>query len=69
MPNPDAKSQPYGRSDAFNDPNYATACPDGICDSYGLRIYNSKNIMIYAAGLYVSHPVFLSPFKKYGGAI
>ena len=53
MPSPDAKSQPYGRSDAYNDPDYASACPDGICDSYGLRILNSKNIMIYAAGLYV----------------
>lgn len=58
MPNPDAKSQPYGRSDAFNDPNYATACPAGICDAYGLRVLNSRNVLIYGGGLY-------SFFKNY----
>ncbi|KAF2852893.1 glycoside hydrolase family 55 protein [Plenodomus tracheiphilus IPT5] len=58
MPNPDAKSQPYGRSDAFSDPNYASACPAGICDAYGLRILNSKNVLIYGGGLY-------SFFKNY----
>ena len=52
MPSPDAKTQPYGRSDAFSDPNYATACPSGICDAYGLRVLNSKNILIYGGGLY-----------------
>jgi glucan 1,3-beta-glucosidase len=52
MPNPDAKSQPYGRSDAFNDPDYASACPAGICDAYGLRVLNSKNVLIYGGGLY-----------------
>ncbi|KAH7380737.1 exo-beta 1,3 glucanase-like protein [Pyrenochaeta sp. MPI-SDFR-AT-0127] len=58
MPTPDARSQPYGRSDAFSDPNYATACPAGICDPYGLRLLNSKNILIYGGGLY-------SFFKSY----
>ncbi|KAH9871986.1 exo-1,3-beta-glucanase [Plenodomus biglobosus] len=58
MPNPDAKSQPYGRSDAFSDPNYATACPAGICNAYGLRVLNSKNVLIYGGGLY-------SFFKNY----
>jgi len=58
MPNPDAKSQPYGRSDAFSDPDYASACPAGICDAYGLRVLNSKNVRIYGGGLY-------SFFKNY----
>ncbi|KAH7088292.1 exo-beta 1,3 glucanase-like protein [Paraphoma chrysanthemicola] len=58
MPTPDAKTQPYGRSDAFSDPDYAAACPAGICDAYGLRVLNSKNVMIYAGGLY-------SFFKNY----
>ena len=53
MPSPDAKSQPYGRSDAFSDPDYASACPAGICDAYGLRVLNSKNVLIYGGGLYV----------------
>lgn len=52
MPSPDAKNQPYGRSDAFSDPNYAAACPAGICDAYGLRVLNSKNVLIYGGGLY-----------------
>ena len=52
MPTPDARSQPYGRSDAFSDPDYAAACPPGICDAYGLRILNSRSVMIYGGGLY-----------------
>jgi glucan 1,3-beta-glucosidase len=52
MPSPDARSQPYGRSDEYADPNYNAACPEGICDPYGLRILNSKNVMIYGGGLY-----------------
>ncbi|KAI8936911.1 exo-1,3-beta-glucanase [Plenodomus lindquistii] len=52
MPAPDAKTQPYGRSDTYSDPNYATACPSGICSAYGLRVLNSKNVLIYGGGLY-----------------
>jgi len=53
MPSPDARNQPYGRSDAYNDPDYAAACPaNQICDAYGLRILNSKNVMILGGGLY-----------------
>jgi glucan 1,3-beta-glucosidase len=53
MPNPDARSQPFGRSDAFSDPNYNTACPAGaVCDAFGLRVLNSRNVMIYGGGLY-----------------
>lgn len=60
MPAPDARNQPYGRSDAFTDPDYSKACPaDKICDAYGLRILNSKGVMIYGGGLY-------SFFKNYG---
>ncbi|KAJ4377825.1 exo-1,3-beta-glucanase [Neocucurbitaria cava] len=58
MPSPDAKTQPYGRSDTYSDPNYATACTSGICDAYGLRVLNSKSILIYGGGLY-------SFFKNY----
>jgi glucan 1,3-beta-glucosidase len=59
MPSPDARNQPYGRSDAFSDPDYNAACPPGaICDAYGLRIANAKNVMIYGGGLY-------SFFKNY----
>jgi glucan 1,3-beta-glucosidase len=53
MPSPDARDQPYGRSDAFADPDYRAACPaTGVCDAYGLRILDSKNVMIYGGGLY-----------------
>jgi len=53
MPTPDARSQPYGRSDAFSDPDYNTACPpNAICDAFGLRVLNSRNVMIYGGGLY-----------------
>lgn len=65
MPNPDARSQPYGRSDAFSDPDYAAACPAGICDAYGLRVLNSKNVFIYGGGLYVLyHMDFRSSVNK-----
>lgn len=70
MPSPDAKTQPYGRSDTYSDPNYATACTSGICDAYGLRVLNSKSILIYGGGLYVYHflplvdlQVFATQFK------
>ncbi|KAL5114437.1 exo-1,3-beta-glucanase [Pleosporales sp. CAS-2024a] len=54
MPSPDARSQPYGRSDTYSDPDYATACAavTGPCDAYGLRILDSQNVMIYGGGLY-----------------
>jgi glucan 1,3-beta-glucosidase len=53
MPSPDARDQPYTRSDAFADPDYRAACPAaGTCDAYGLRVLNSKNVMIYGGGLY-----------------
>ncbi|KAF1947648.1 pectin lyase-like protein [Clathrospora elynae] len=53
MPSPDARNQPYGHSDAYSDPDYASTCPaDQTCDAYGLRILDSKNMLIYGAGLY-----------------
>lgn len=58
MPNPDAKAQPYPLSPALNDPDYASSCPPGICDAFGLRILNSQSVHIYGAGLY-------SFFKNY----
>ena len=38
--------------------HYATLCPPGICDAFGLRILNSQSVHIYGAGLY-------SFFKNY----
>lgn len=58
MPNPDAKAQPYPLSQSLNDPDYASSCPPGICDAFGLRILNSQSVHIYGAGLY-------SFFKNY----
>ncbi|KAH7400751.1 exo-beta 1,3 glucanase-like protein [Phaeosphaeria sp. MPI-PUGE-AT-0046c] len=59
MPTPDARNQPYHRSDTYSDPNYANACPaNTICDAYGLRVVDSRNVMIYGGGLY-------SFFKNY----
>jgi glucan 1,3-beta-glucosidase len=59
MPNPDARSQPFQRSDVYSDPDYTKACPPGaICDAFGLRVLNSRNVMIYGGGLY-------SFFKNY----
>jgi glucan 1,3-beta-glucosidase len=53
MPAPDALSQPFGSSPAFSDPVYAAGE-----FSWGLRVLNSKNILIYGGGLY-------SFFKNY----
>jgi glucan 1,3-beta-glucosidase len=53
MPSPDARSQPYTPSAAYSDPDYASACPaNTVCDAYGLRVLDSKNVMIYGGGLY-----------------
>ncbi|CAA9966542.1 hypothetical protein CFE70_009932 [Pyrenophora teres f. teres 0-1] len=47
QPSPDASNQPYGSSAAYSDPTY----PSGA-SAWGLRVLNSKNVMIYGGGLY-----------------
>lgn len=47
MPTPDALSQPYARQTAYNDPVYAAGQ-----SSYGLRVVDSTNVLIYGGGLY-----------------
>jgi len=47
MPTPDASNQPYGTSSAYSDPVY----PSGA-SAYGLRVLNSKNVLVYGGGLY-----------------
>ncbi|KAM0253661.1 hypothetical protein ACHAQJ_007173 [Trichoderma viride] len=54
QPNPNAPT-PFTVNTALNDPNFAVSCAgkSGQCaDAWGLRILSSKNILIYAAGLY-----------------
>jgi glucan 1,3-beta-glucosidase len=54
QPNPGAPA-PFTVNSALTDPDFATSCAgqSGRCnDAWGLRIVNSKNILIYAAGLY-----------------
>jgi len=47
MPTPDAVSQPYARQSAYNDPVYSAGDR-----SWGLRVVDSTNVLIYGAGLY-----------------
>jgi glucan 1,3-beta-glucosidase len=54
QPNPGAPA-PFTVNSALTDPNFATSCAgqSGRCnDAWGLRIVNSKDVLIYAAGLY-----------------
>jgi glucan 1,3-beta-glucosidase len=54
QPNPNAPT-PFTVNTALNDPDFAASCAgkSGRCaDAWGLRILSSKNILIYAAGLY-----------------
>ncbi|EHK19381.1 glycoside hydrolase family 55 protein [Trichoderma virens Gv29-8] len=54
QPNPNAPT-PFAVNTALNDPDFATSCAgkSGRCaDAWGLRILSSKNVLIYAAGLY-----------------
>lgn len=47
MPTPDALNQPYVRQAAYNDPTYTNGQ-----SAWGLRVVDSKNIMVYGGGLY-----------------
>ncbi|KAJ5779779.1 hypothetical protein N7457_007499 [Penicillium paradoxum] len=51
QPNPNAANGPYPTNPALNDPSYSS-CLGGNCNSLGLRILNTKNVIIYGAGLY-----------------
>ncbi|OJJ40251.1 hypothetical protein ASPWEDRAFT_166332 [Aspergillus wentii DTO 134E9] len=51
QPNPDAAHGPYPRNSTIQDPDYTTCLP-GNCDSLNLRILDSRNTIIYGAGLY-----------------
>ncbi|KAJ5169876.1 uncharacterized protein N7500_002659 [Penicillium coprophilum] len=51
QPKPDAANGPYPTNPALNDPDYSS-CLGGNCNSLGLRILNTKDVIIYGAGLY-----------------
>lgn len=57
QPNPEVPA-PFQFNNAYDDPLF-TICPNGTStntapckDSWGLRVYNSKNVLIYGTGLY-----------------
>ncbi|CAG8197391.1 unnamed protein product [Penicillium olsonii] len=51
QPNPNAANGPYPTNSTLKDPDYSS-CLGGNCNSLGLRVLNSKNVIIYGAGLY-----------------
>ncbi|KAJ5087004.1 Pectin lyase fold/virulence factor [Penicillium alfredii] len=51
QPNPNAANGPYPTNSGLNDPDY-TSCLPGNCNSLGLRVVDSKDIVVYGAGLY-----------------
>ncbi|KAJ5344524.1 Pectin lyase fold/virulence factor [Penicillium brevicompactum] len=51
QPNPNAANGPYPTNSTLRDPNYST-CLGGNCNSLGLRVLDSKNVIVYGAGLY-----------------
>jgi glucan 1,3-beta-glucosidase len=54
QPNPSAPA-PFTVVSSLNDPDFVTSCAgqSGRCaNAWGLRIVNSNNVLIYAAGLY-----------------
>ena len=51
QPNPDAKHSPYPPNATIKDPDYSTCLP-GNCNSLGLRLLDTRNTVIYGAGLY-----------------
>jgi len=54
QPNPLAPT-PFSVVSSLNDPNFATSCSgqSGNCaESWGLRVINSQNVLIYGAGHY-----------------
>jgi len=54
QPNPLAPT-PFSVDSSLNDPNFATSCSgqSGNCaEAWGLRVINSKNVLVYGAGHY-----------------
>ena len=51
QPNPDAKHSPYPPNATLKDPDYSTCLP-GNCNSLGLRLLDTRDTVIYGAGLY-----------------
>ncbi|KAJ5503889.1 hypothetical protein N7463_006763 [Penicillium fimorum] len=51
QPNPNAANGPYPTNPDLNDPDYSS-CLGGNCNSLGLRILNTKDVIIYGAGFY-----------------
>lgn len=54
QPNPLAPT-PFSVVSSLNDPNFATSCSgqSGNCaEAWGLRVVNSKNVLVYGAGHY-----------------
>ena len=47
----DAANGPYPTNSALKDPDYSSCLP-GNCNSLGLRVLDSSDIIIYGAGLY-----------------
>ncbi|KAJ5349298.1 Pectin lyase fold/virulence factor [Penicillium brevicompactum] len=51
QPNPNAANGPYPTNSTLRDPDYST-CLGGNCNSLGLRVLDSKSVIVYGAGLY-----------------
>jgi glucan 1,3-beta-glucosidase len=54
QPSPPAPA-PFTVNTALNDPDFSSSCngQSGNCaEAWGLRVLNSKNILVYGAGLY-----------------
>lgn len=51
QPNPNAANSPYPTNTALKDPTFGS-CLGGNCNALGLRVLNSKSVIVYGAGLY-----------------
>ncbi|RDW84364.1 hypothetical protein BP6252_01954 [Coleophoma cylindrospora] len=70
QPNPSAPA-PFTVSSSLNDPDFATSCAgqSGNCaNAWGLRIVNSKNILVYGAGLYSFFDNYKTTCSNGGGS-
>ncbi|KAL1962166.1 hypothetical protein VTN77DRAFT_512 [Rasamsonia byssochlamydoides] len=67
QPNPNAPNSPYPTNSSLYDPNYSS-CLSGNCDALGLRVYNSKNLIVYGAGLYSFFNDYSTTCSNQGGS-
>ncbi|KAJ6095063.1 hypothetical protein N7467_002576 [Penicillium canescens] len=51
QPNPNAANSPYPTNTALKDPTFSS-CLGGNCNALGLRVLDSKSVIVYGAGLY-----------------